>query len=123
MFPKLPGEYRSRVLRLAMAPQAWERFERLVARVSAPTLPRAYGEVLEQLLENSDSSARVTVRPSSHIRPNTMGEPAQENRGDWQARQMHKERALLAASAPERWRWVFAPEGYLTDEASGGKPC
>jgi hypothetical protein len=104
LFPRLPSEYRSRVIRLAMSLQAWERLERLVARSTAPTQPRAYGEVMERLLENSDSSSRVPVRPSSQMLPDAMVEPVHESRQDWQAWQMQKELALLAASAPERWR-------------------
>lgn len=82
LFPKLPSAYRSRLLRLAMSGQAWERLERLVTRSAAPTLPRAYGEVVERLLENCEASSRAA---------------------DWQAWQMQKELALLAASTPARW--------------------
>jgi hypothetical protein len=68
------------------------------------TQPLAYGEVVERLLENLDSSSRISVRQSSQMLPHTMAEPVDESRQDWQAWQMQKELALLAASAPERWR-------------------
>src|SRR5919108_2379581 len=100
LFPKLPSEYRSRLIRLAMSLPAWERLERLVARSTAPTQPRAYGAVVERLLENFDSSSRVPVSPSSQMLPNAMVEPVHESRQAWQAWQMQKELALLAASAP-----------------------
>jgi hypothetical protein len=67
------------------------------------TQPLAYGEVVERLLENRDSSSRISVRQSSQMLPHTMAEPVDESRQDWQAWQMQKELALLAASAPERW--------------------
>src|SRR5262245_25953710 len=106
LFPKLPSAYRSRLLRLAMAVPAWERLERLAARSTAPTLPRAYGEVVEQLLEHFDATSQSTVRPSVQTLPHATVVPVQERREDWQAWQMQKELALLAAAAPERWRQV-----------------
>jgi hypothetical protein len=108
LFPKLPSAYRSRLLRLAMSLQAWEQLERLVARSAAATLPRAYGEVVERLLEHSETTARETVRPSVQGLPQVMRGPGQKGREDWQAWQMQKELALLAASAPERWRQVVS---------------
>ena len=108
LFPKLPDDCRSRLIRVAMSYRAWERLESLVASSSAPTLPRAYGELLERLLANADSSSRIVVRPSQSTAPRDALEFVREGREDWQAWQMQKELALLAASAPERWRAAAA---------------
>jgi hypothetical protein len=60
---------------------------------------------MEQLLDNFDlSSLRVAGSSSFQAPPRSMAEPLEQNRDDWQAWQMQKELALLAASAPERWR-------------------
>jgi hypothetical protein len=83
---------------------AWERIERLVSRSSALTLPRAYGEVIEQLLANLHSTTRGNVHPSLHTLGQSVGQPIEGTREDWQAWQMQKELALLAASARERWQ-------------------
>ena len=104
LFPKLPGEYQSRAIRVAMPSGAWERIERLVSRSSAPTLPRAYGEVMAQLLENFDSTSRAMVQPSLQLLRRAAGEPSERTREDWQVWQMQKELALLAASSRERWQ-------------------
>jgi hypothetical protein len=87
-----------------MALESWQRIERLVSRSSAPTQPRAYGEVMEQLLENFDSSSREVVRPSFHALHRSVEEPVYGTREDWQTWQMQKDLALLAASAPELWQ-------------------
>jgi hypothetical protein len=86
-----------------MAMESWQRIERLVSRSSAPTQPRAYGEVMEQLLENFDSSSRDVVHPTFQGLSRSVDEPIYGARDDWQAWQMQKDLALLAASAPERW--------------------
>jgi hypothetical protein len=86
-----------------MAMESWQRIERLVSRSSAPTLPRAYGEVMEQLLENFDSASRDVVRPTFQALHRSVEKPIYGTRDDWQAWQMQKDLALLAASAPERW--------------------
>lgn len=104
LYPKLPGEYRSRLLRLAMSWRAWERLDGLVAGSSAPTLPRAYGEVVEGLLERFDASPAHTASAVSQRRSHAVREPAQEPREDWQVWQIQKELALLAAAVSERWR-------------------
>src|SRR5574341_993993 len=75
LFPKLPGAYQSRAIRVALPSETWERIERLVSRSSAPTLPRAYGEVMEQLLENFESSSRGAVRPTFHALHRVVEEP------------------------------------------------
>lgn len=108
LFPKLPDDYYSRLIRVAMSHQAWERLASLVASSSAPTLPRAYGEWLERLLANFDSSSRITVRPSEQTGPHDVLEFVRADQEDWQAWQMQKDLALLAASAPERWRTAAA---------------
>jgi hypothetical protein len=87
-----------------MPSQAWERIERLVSRSSAPTQPRAYGEVVEQLLENFASSSRDVVRPSVQALHGSVEETIYGTRDDWQAWQMQKDLALLAASAPDHWQ-------------------
>lgn len=104
LFPKLPNDMLSRLIRVAMSRQTWEQLEMLVARSSATTKPRAYGEVLEQLLAAADSS---------HLAMQAFPQPPvgvtirdQHNPEDWQAWQIHKELALLTASAPERWQTV-----------------
>src|ERR1044071_8757748 len=56
LFPKLPNDVLSRLIRVAMARQTWEQLEMLVAHSSATTKPRAYGEILERLLSAADSS-------------------------------------------------------------------
>lgn len=108
LFPKLPDDCYSRLIRVAMSQRAWERLESLVASSSAPTLPRAYGELLERLLASVDSPSRIIVRPAQSTAPRDVIEFVQEEREDWQAWQMQKDLALLAASAPERWRTVAA---------------
>lgn len=103
LFPKLPSQYESRVIRMAMPSEIWERIEDLISRSSAPTLPRAYGELVEQLLENfASSSSRVGASFPLQAPPRSTEEAIQGR--DWQAWQMQKELALLAASAPERWQ-------------------
>src|SRR5262249_54803898 len=104
LFPKLPQDCHSRLIRIAMSQRAWERLASLVASSSAPTLPRAYGELLDRLLANVDSSSRITSRSSEQMAPHNVIEFVREDREDWQAWQMQKELALLTASAPERWR-------------------
>ena len=100
LFPKLPNEHESRVIRIAMPSATWGRVEDLISRSLAPTLPRAYGELVEQLLENLDSSSSRVGGSSAFQTP----APMEEGRNDWQAWQMQKDLALLAASSPERWR-------------------
>lgn len=104
LFPKLPAEYESRVIRLAMPSAIWTRIEHLISRSSAPTLPRAYGELMEQLLENFDASSRLAGSSTFQVLPRSTEEPMEESRDDWQVWQMQKELALLAASVPERWQ-------------------
>jgi hypothetical protein len=60
--------------------------------------------VIERLLENFDSSLRLAGASSFRAPSRSAQEPIEESRGDWQAWQMQKDLALLAASAPERWQ-------------------
>ncbi len=108
LFPKLPDDCRSRLLRVAMSHRAWERLDGLAASSAAPTLPRAYGELLERLLGHLDSSSPIVVRPPGQTVSNDAVEFVQQDQEDWQAWQMQKDLTLLAASAPERWRTVAA---------------
>jgi hypothetical protein len=59
---------------------------------------------MEQLLENFDSSSRDVVRPSLQTLHHSVEEPIDGTREDWQAWQMQKDLALLAASAPDHWQ-------------------
>jgi hypothetical protein len=54
LHPLLPSEWMSKVLRVAMSREDWERFEAIVrvaeARSQVPTQARAHGEALSQLM-------------------------------------------------------------------------
>src|SRR5215510_15944629 len=104
LFPKLPNDVLSRLIRVAMSRQTWEQLEMLVAQSSATTKPRAYGEILEQLLATVAASSHLAVRASA--KQPVVTDRDQRNPDDWQAWQIHKELALLTASAPERWQTV-----------------
>jgi hypothetical protein len=108
LFPKLPDDCHSRLLRIAMSQRAWAQLDSLVASSSASTLPRAYGELLERLLANTDFSSRIIIRPSEQTAPHNLVELVHEDREDWQAWQMQKELALLTASAPKHRRTAAA---------------
>ena len=84
LFPKLPASFESRAVRIAMTTPAWSRIDALMAERGQVTRPRALGEVIETLLAHYDAAPR-------HI------ESEQIDSADWQAWQMHKERALLPA--------------------------
>jgi hypothetical protein len=104
LFPKLPQDCRSRLLRIAMSQQAWDRLDSLVATSSAPTQPRAYGELLERLLARTGSPSRILVSTAAPtMSPQEVG-ISLKDREDWQAWQIQKELALLASSAPEHGR-------------------
>ena len=55
MHPPLPEEWVSKALRVAMSELDWALFERLVARYArtSPTLARAHGSLLADLLHGS----------------------------------------------------------------------
>jgi hypothetical protein len=80
LYPKLPGAHQSRAIRVAMAMESWQRIERLVSH-----------------------SSRDVVRPTFQALHRSVEKPIYGTRDDWQAWQMQKDLALLAASAPERW--------------------
>jgi len=109
LFPKLPTDFQSRLIRLAMSTRAWARIESLVAHSSAPTLPRAFGEVVERLLENFDSASQRTNRSFIDSRFRQSAEPEEKRTAHWQDWQMRKELALLAA-ASERSHGLVAQE-------------
>ncbi|HEV8718533.1 MAG TPA: hypothetical protein VGX03_37650 [Candidatus Binatia bacterium] len=110
LFPKLPHDCHSGLIRVAMSRRAWDRLESLVASSSAPTQPRAYGELLERLLADVDAPSRATDGPSEQTTRNNAIEVMRQDEEDWQSWQIQKELALLTASAPGRWptaaRWV-----------------
>jgi len=89
LFPRLPAGVRSRLIRVAMAAAAWDRLDVLVAQSSAPSLPRAYGELLEGWL----GAAATGPQDAAAIPPSALA-PALV--ADWQDWQMRKELALLA---------------------------
>jgi hypothetical protein len=94
LFPHLPAGAGSRLIRVAMSNAAWQQLDRLVAAASAPTVPRAYGELLEGWLQSSGAVQLVPAarRPSLD---STTSWPS--GRDDWQSWQIEKELALLAA--------------------------
>ncbi len=113
LFPQLPQDCRSRLLRIAMSQQAWDQLDSLVATSSAPTQPRAYGELLERLLACTDSPSRMLVRAAAPTLPPQEVGISLKDREDWQAWQIQKELALLASSAPEHGRLSPSQQEYL----------
>ena len=89
LFPKLPTSFESRAVRIAMTAPAWNRIDGLMAQRATQTRPRALGEVIETLLAHYDATRVV---PSGVESERVAGTEA-----DWQAWQIHKERALLPA--------------------------
>lgn len=65
LHPKLPGEWTSRALRVAMSSEDWARFESLVggAETLAPTQARAHGMVISRLLDTSAASTKPAPGP------------------------------------------------------------
>jgi hypothetical protein len=108
LFPKLPHDCRSRLLRIAMSQKAWDQLDNLVATSSAPTQPRAYGELLEGLLARTDSSSRIPVSTAEETVQRQEVEVSLKDQEDWQAWQIQKELALLASSTPEHWHTASA---------------
>src|SRR5512147_2000885 len=89
LFPTLPADCQSRLIRVAMSAGAWMRLDELVAAAQAPTAPRAIGTLIETWL--AERSHRPT-RPSAIVAvPAIEDEPS-----DWQDWQMRKELALLS---------------------------
>jgi len=64
MHPRLPGQWTSKVLRVAMSSEDWERFAALAETVAAeaPTEARAHGIVISRLIEAAGPS-RSTPGP------------------------------------------------------------
>jgi hypothetical protein len=65
LHPRLPGQWTSKALRVAMSQEDWSRFEALVRGVSAgaPTRARAHGIVLSHLIETAAPSPRPIPGP------------------------------------------------------------
>lgn len=63
LHPLLPGHWTSKVIRVAMSQEDWERFERLVDSVTTqtqtPTRARAHGLVVSKLIQTA-----AEVRPA-----------------------------------------------------------
>ncbi len=80
-----------------MSSRAWERLEQMVSQAALPTKPRAYGEVLERLLDNLPAQQPSALEPALAVFATTAErqEAPDAQAGDWQAWQMQKERALL----------------------------
>ena len=101
LFPKLPHDTQSRLVRIAMSGHAWERLEQLVAQAATSTKPRAYGEVLERLLDQLPAPQPTAPEPEIAVFLTESEQEAQAVNGqssDWQAWQMQKELALLSPS-------------------------
>lgn len=93
LFPTLPVDCQSRLIRVAMSATAWARLDELVAGAQAPTPPRAIGAFIEAWL--SAESARTHVSMARSI--TVTAPPVEEQSSDWQDWQMRKELALLAS--------------------------
>ena len=105
LFPKLPHDTQSRLVRIAMSGRAWERLEQLVSQAATATKPRAYGEVLEHLLDNlsAPSPTSPELKVPVFLTSSEQEEEVTNNHvSDWQAWQMQKERALLSPSLAQR---------------------
>jgi hypothetical protein len=91
LFPKLPANFETRLLRIAMSGDAWQRLDALVAAADAATKPRAVGAVVEELLDRLSVTRRRPQQPRSFSpsRP-------QWDRMDWLAWQLEKEQRLLS---------------------------
>lgn len=82
-----------------MSGRAWEQLEQLVSQVATPTKPRAYGEVVERLLDNLSAPQPTFLEPRVPVfltNPE-LEEATNDQASDWQAWQMQKERALLTS--------------------------
>ncbi|WP_406696441.1 hypothetical protein V5E97_36170 [Singulisphaera sp. Ch08] len=65
LHPRLPGEWTSKALRVAMSSEDWARFEALVhsATPLAPTQARAHGIVISHLIERPPAVDRPAPGP------------------------------------------------------------
>ncbi len=91
LYPVLPQNVESRVMRVAMLRPAWERLDAMVLEGGGGTRPRALGALLEKLLAAFDSKTAAELRYA------VAGEYAPAS--DWQDWQIHKERSLLFQDA------------------------
>jgi hypothetical protein len=91
LFPKLPANFETRLLRVAMSSDAWQRLDALVAAADAATKPRAVGAVVEELLDRT-SVARRRLQHQPPFSPSR----TQWDRMDWLAWQLEKEQRLLS---------------------------
>jgi hypothetical protein len=68
LHPRLPEEWVSKALRVAMSEADWDRFEALVNRyaATAPTQARAHGQALSNLMRSA-ASPQADVRPMDWI--------------------------------------------------------
>ena len=89
LFPKLPANYQSRLLRVAMSAMSWAHLDERTSRSSARTKPRALGELIEGWLARD----RIASHPLTGVAPHGTAAMA-----DWQDWQMRKELALLSRS-------------------------
>ena len=66
LHPRLPGQWTSKVLRVAMSEEDWSRLESLVGSTGsqAPTQARAHGMVISQLLDTSARQSRPSAGPT-----------------------------------------------------------
>jgi hypothetical protein len=94
LFPTLPSDCQSRLMRVAMSGGAWTRLDVLVAASMAPTAPRAIGALIEQWLASHADTVQAAAGRTVPI-----GAPPAERdfTNDWQDWQMRKELALLAS--------------------------
>jgi hypothetical protein len=100
LFPKLPADCRSRLLRIAMSADAWARLDALVTHAPAVTRPRALGQTLERLLRGDFAAAAPVAGVGASALPREpRGKP-----GDWQEWQIQKELALLAMAGGQAHR-------------------
>lgn len=65
LHPRLPGQWTSKALRVAMSAEDWGRFEALVRSTGplAPTQARAHGMVISRLIEASAGNIRPAPGP------------------------------------------------------------
>jgi hypothetical protein len=111
LYPRLPSDYRSRLIRVAMAQPLWEQLDRLLAASAAPTKPRAIGELFERAL-TSASVVETAATPRSQAAHAPRLRMLPDDPGAWQRWQIGKELTLLALAT--RRRNVVVP-GYTAN--------
>jgi len=94
LFPKLPADFETRLLRIAMSTQAWRQLEALAADPPAATRPRAIGAAIERALAHADAPSRRVREFALPAPPATRLRHASVH-SDWLAWQFEKERRLL----------------------------